>query len=176
MYPALAVSFRRKFAEIRSASPSATATLASAEPAASLARRQAFLASPWSSKAVARSLSGLETKAQDSSSLSALNAGQRSSTSRKGMNDTSPFPWGHSRTHTFQSRPSRSTRSANIPGSLLPTMSSTTGVTRSGSTPRSTRVSECAGGQGDLAASCTVCASGDASVTERLAAEMYAVA
>jgi hypothetical protein len=125
LHLAVAVNFKRKSAEIQSASPSATATLANAEPAVSLARRRAFLASPWPSRAMARSLSGLETKAEDSSSPSALNAGQRSSTSRKGMNKRSPSLSGPSRTHTFQPQGSRSTRTAGIPGSLFPTMSST---------------------------------------------------
>jgi hypothetical protein len=41
------------------------------------------------------------------------------------MNNTSPFLSGPLRTHTFRPQRSQSTRSAGIPGSLFPTMSST---------------------------------------------------
>ena len=124
---------------------SVTATLANAEPAAFLARRRSFLASPCPSRAMARSLSGSETKAQDSSSPSALNAGRRSSTSRKGMNNRSPFLWGPLRTHTFQPQRSRSTRSAGIRGSLFPTMSSAGARIRYSPAPSGQAYSSCTG-------------------------------
>jgi hypothetical protein len=86
-------------------------------------------------RATARSSFGWETKAEDSRSPSARNAGRRSSTSRKVTNNTSPSLLGPLRTHAFRLRRSLSTRSAGIPGSPFPTMSRCTSVTRSGPDP-----------------------------------------
>ena len=60
------------------------------------------------------------------------------------MNNRSPFLSGPFLTHNFQSQRSQFTRSAGIPGSLFPTMSST-GVPEVALTSRSTRVRERAG-------------------------------
>ena len=121
-YP-LGVRFGRRSAQILSSLPSATVTPANAEPAVSSARRPPFPASPLPSRALARSTFVSETRAQDSDSPSAPHAGRRSSTSRKGTSNASPYPSEPSRTHTSRPRQSRYTRSAGTRGSPFPTSS-----------------------------------------------------